>query len=357
MARRPWIRNLEAGVLYETFLVAAVASVLGIRFFLRLTGYPQLGGEQLHIAHMLWGGFLLTGAVVIQLGFLGRTARWTAALLGGVGFGTFIDELGKFITQDNDYFYRPTAALIYVLFVLLYVTTWRIRTGRKVSPQEYLVNALQEMEEVALIDLDEEERRRALRHLSKSDPTNPLVRPLTQTLETARVVPTIAPPWLERLKRSGRRTYARVSGIPAFSRILAAFFAMLIGIKLYHGLIEVPLRRWGPTSLPILGLGPPLDGAGLLEWLEVTSSFVSGGLMLIGLIQMRRSRLHSYGWFKRAVLVSIFLTQVFQFYREQFVALTGLALQILLLWMLDYAIEQERLEHPHAGESDATVRD
>ncbi len=39
---------------------------------------PELGGHGLHIAHLLWGGF-------------------------------FIDELGKFITQDNDYFFKPAA--------------------------------------------------------------------------------------------------------------------------------------------------------------------------------------------------------------------------------------------------------
>jgi hypothetical protein len=51
-----WVRNSDANELFEIFLVAAVTAVLGIRVFLRVTGYPTLGGETLHIAHMLWGG-------------------------------------------------------------------------------------------------------------------------------------------------------------------------------------------------------------------------------------------------------------------------------------------------------------
>ncbi|MGH7908854.1 MAG: hypothetical protein ACRENW_03265, partial [Thermodesulfobacteriota bacterium] len=56
-----WIstRNFDAGNYLENFLVAAVAAVLVIRLFLKMTGYPQIGGSSLHIAHMLWGGLLM----------------------------------------------------------------------------------------------------------------------------------------------------------------------------------------------------------------------------------------------------------------------------------------------------------
>ena len=54
--RHLFARNIEAGNLLESFLVSAVASVLAIRSFLYLTGYPQLSGRGLHIAHLLWGG-------------------------------------------------------------------------------------------------------------------------------------------------------------------------------------------------------------------------------------------------------------------------------------------------------------
>jgi hypothetical protein len=46
--------------------------------------------------------------------------------------------------------------------------------------------------------------------------------------------------------------------------------------------------------------------------------------------------------FQAAVLVSLCLTQVFAFYTDQFVALTGLAINLLILITLRYMISQEQ---------------
>ena len=70
---------------------------------------------------MLWGGLLMLAALVIVLSFLGRAAERVSAIIGGIGFGMFIDEVGKFVTSDNNYFFRPAASLIYVIFILLFL--------------------------------------------------------------------------------------------------------------------------------------------------------------------------------------------------------------------------------------------
>jgi hypothetical protein len=69
-----------------------------------VTGYPQIGNDVLHIAHALWGGLLLLVALMLPLAFANRRFLQASAWLGGVGAGLFIDEVGKFITQANDYF-------------------------------------------------------------------------------------------------------------------------------------------------------------------------------------------------------------------------------------------------------------
>ena len=127
--RVPFVRVLKLSRLLETFFIASVTSVLVIRAFLASTGYPQLGGHGLHIAHLLWGGLLMLIALVLLLAFIGRHLQSSAALLGGIGFGTFIDELGKFITSDNNYFFQPAIPLIYMIFVLLFLSFRELRSN------------------------------------------------------------------------------------------------------------------------------------------------------------------------------------------------------------------------------------
>src|SRR6202011_2316027 len=80
----------------------------------------------------------------------------------------FIDELGKFITSDNNYFYRPAIALIYVVFVLLFLW-WRSLERHRVWDEEtYLANALMLLQDAALHDLDPREKYHLLHWLRQS---------------------------------------------------------------------------------------------------------------------------------------------------------------------------------------------
>jgi hypothetical protein len=129
MRRSPFqhlVRAPDADLL-DAFLISAVATVIVIRIFLEATGYPQLGGGGLHIAHVLWGGLGMLVAIVLLLLYISPTTRLIAALAGGAGFGAFVDELGKFVTSDNDYFFKPTAAILYALFVVLF--SRHVRSG------------------------------------------------------------------------------------------------------------------------------------------------------------------------------------------------------------------------------------
>jgi divalent metal cation (Fe/Co/Zn/Cd) transporter len=38
-----------------------------------------------------------------------------SALLSGIGIGLFINEVGKFITQTNDYFFPPALSHLWLL--------------------------------------------------------------------------------------------------------------------------------------------------------------------------------------------------------------------------------------------------
>jgi hypothetical protein len=110
------IRYIHYKLLIEEFLISSLVAILSIRFFLKISNYPRLGGDILHISHMLWGGLLMFIAIILLLTLMNNEVKRVAAIIGGLGFGTFIDELGKFITSDNNYFYQPTFALIYIFF-------------------------------------------------------------------------------------------------------------------------------------------------------------------------------------------------------------------------------------------------
>ena len=106
MKRGFFVRRIDAINQFEVFFVAAVATILTVRAVLAATGWPQLGGGKIHFAHLLWGGLGMLIAIILLIAMEGRLWNVLGAPAGGIGFGLFIDELGKFITSDNDYFFR-----------------------------------------------------------------------------------------------------------------------------------------------------------------------------------------------------------------------------------------------------------
>src|SRR3989344_1438116 len=176
-------RDIEAGDFIEYFLISGVASTLIIRTFLSLTSYPQLGGQNFHIAHMLWGGFLMMIALLSLFIFLNKEVKYFASIVGGIGFGAFLDELGKFVTSDNNYFYRPTIAIIYVIFVLLFLAARAVEKYFKFTKDEDDVNAIETTKQALIHDLDEKEKRSALSYFHKSDIENPIVKAMLNVLQ------------------------------------------------------------------------------------------------------------------------------------------------------------------------------
>lgn len=157
LIRRPVKRQGSEQYIFITLLSFA-ASVILTRLFLTLTGYPQLGGGGFHIAHVLWGGLLLFAASLLPLIVANRWAYTLCAVLAGAGVGLFIDEVGKFITQSNDYFYPLAAPIIYALFLVTVMLYLRVRRPPLRGPRAELYRAFDAMEEVLEHDLDAQER-------------------------------------------------------------------------------------------------------------------------------------------------------------------------------------------------------
>jgi hypothetical protein len=153
----------------ETNILISLAgfglTVAGTRVYLELTGYPQVGGSVLHIAHAIWGGLLLFVAVLVTLILANRWALTVSAMLSGIGVGLFIDEVGKFITQKNDYFFPPAAPLIYASFLLMVLLFLLVRRSRPANPRASMYRVLLGLREVLDNNLDPRERDHLLADL------------------------------------------------------------------------------------------------------------------------------------------------------------------------------------------------
>jgi hypothetical protein len=328
MGRRQlaWIRDIDFGQRLQTFLISAIAMVLVIRTQLWLTNYPQLGGHGLHIAHLLWGGLFMAITIGMLLVYRSRAVYTWAAVLGGIGFGFFIDELGKFITEDNDYFYRPAAALIYLIFIGIFLFIRWFDRRKGLTATEAVANAIGILSGAASGDLNERDRQRALQLLDQVDDDTPLVANTRLLLEEVRALPAPQPSRIDRFVTRTQDWYLGLVEQQWFTRLVC----WLVGF-------------WAAfTMLAMLGIVlsffidldvDDVDKLTFANWAGLISSTVSAALVLAGIRRILGGRRQAgYALFERSFLVAIFITSVFSFYESQFGAVFGLGLNVLLLF-------------------------
>lgn len=320
------IRYSEAGDLLEIFLVSAVVSLISIRVYLSLTGFPQIGVGDFHIAHMLWGGFGMMIALLSMFVLLNNEIKYFSAIIGGIGFGAFIDELGKFITADNNYFFQPTVALIYVIFVLIFLLARFFENNQKMTNKEYIINTLEIVKDIFSHDFDSDDKKKALKFLQKLDSKDPFIKDLHRLIKRVRIDEDDASDILKKLKHFLHKLYLEVVQKKWFKLV---FFLVFIASGIYSLARGFYYFGWEQN---------------LSFWANgyIFSAAFSGLLIVIGLATMRRSRLSGYLWFKRGVLVSIFLTQFFLFYKNQMSAVIGLGESLCFLLIIQYLINQEK---------------
>lgn len=152
------VRRRGAERYLQLTVLSFAASVSLTRLILELTGYPQLGNSTLHIAHVLYGGVILYAASLLPLLYANRWAYTWTAILSGVGVGLFIDEVGKFITQTNDYFFPAAAPIIYAFFLLTVLLYQRTLSEPERDIRSSLYTVIEILQEVLDHDLEPTER-------------------------------------------------------------------------------------------------------------------------------------------------------------------------------------------------------
>jgi hypothetical protein len=318
------VRRVTAMHDFEIFFVSAVATILLVRAILAATGWPQLGGGKIHFAHLMWGGIGMLIAFILFMAMQGRLWGQLATLSAGIGFGLFLDELGKFITSDNDYFFQPAVAIMYVLFVVLFfLFRWLGRMDR-MSPETALVNSFDFAKEAVMRAMDRGERDEALSMLGRADQTDPVVQALTTVLRRVEP-PARGPNAAIRATNAAKTWYDGLIARRWFRRLVVGWLIFTSAVALLLPLLDIV----APGRLTFAQTGSLLSGV------------VTGVLVAIGVVRWRRSRLSAYRWFERGALFAILVGAFFSFHQNQVGAVFGLLWLLLTLAVIRSTISAE----------------
>jgi hypothetical protein len=274
---------------YLTWLAVAFGvTVVATRLYLSLTGYPQIGGGTIHLAHAVWGGLLLIVSALWVLSWSHRGALTTSAVLAGVGSGLFIDEIGKFITRDNDYFFPLAAPIIYVTGIAL-VALVLVVNRRALTPDEHAAAALERFADALGAGLTPGTRGRlradldALGQAGDRPDLTALAIGLDAWLTRYAPADRDVPSRLERLQTANLRWSARVPlGLLRAGHVVINVVLVLVGLLAALVALALWLVRDVPDSSLDLQEGS-LHGRGAF----VTLALVSVMLMGVGVLGAR----------------------------------------------------------------------
>lgn len=324
------VRNVEFAQLFDTFFITAITTILAVRFYLKVTGYPEIGNSTLHISHLLPGSLLMLASILVLLAAVNRAARGFAAVLAGIGFGLAWDELGKFITKDNNYFFHATPGLIYLTFVILYLLV-RYSAQRRFSQDDYMANVLDLLKDAAIKDLDHREYRHAKELLEHVSPHHVMYGPTKEMLEKVKPAPDRQPSLLDKLIQAFKWPLLMLSKQEYFPRLV-------VNVALVYGLVSLmaAIFFFAGAALP--------DSIHVTNFLQGDESDLLGGVSALisallaaaGVYKYTRGRSRkAYKYFEQGLLVNIFIGQVVLFFKSQGVALVWLAVTLLLLINLE----------------------
>lgn len=331
------------------FLVTAASSVLLTRLYLYLFDYPQIGRGQFHIAHAIIGGALLTISCLLLLSFHGRRVRQFSAVLAGWGFGLFIDEIGKFITRDNNYFYQPAPVIIYLCFIIFFFIYRRLDRYTPKDARELSYDLIEKLEDLADNRFFQQNRVAIENTISKilhiqRKSHNYFAQGVMQLLAA---VPVWENPRPHRIYTNLRTSWKWLDDFAAERRPV---FYFLIGVFVVY----VGLTFWTMTAFLYRLHRDTLDPVryGLLtrtDWFvyvaELSSQFVSALWMCQGFWRLvRRQRRRALILFKNGLAINILVTHVFAFYIEQFSAAISLMIMLVLFVLVENILEENESE-------------
>ena len=351
-----WTNNIRKPVQREgadfyllITLLSFAASVTLTRLFLQLTGYPQLGGGELHIAHVLWGGLILFVASLLPLVLSNRWVYRVSAALSGVGIGLFIDEVGKFITKSNNYFYPLAAPIIYAFFLLTVLLYLRVRRPPSREVRTELYRIFDDMEEVLDHDLDPvermeiEERLRFVHDQTQDPDLSSLAGELLDFLDsdTIKLVPQ-RPGYYAKALNTWQRYEERWVDRTKMRVVLSGGLIALGIVALINMVRALPFSFTSTSlqsTLTRLVIQGQVSSAGGLNWFMARLALETmDGLILViaGVLLLIRREAFGIGLGSLGLVLALSMINLLVFYFDQFSTIIAAAFQFSTLLGLGY---------------------
>ncbi len=346
MFKQRLVVRVNADRQWLLMLVAFGVAVVGTRVFLEAAGYPQIGNSQLHFAHALWGGLLQFIALCIFLTYANRWAYSFSAAVGGVGVGLFIDEVGKFITQTNDYFFPFAAPIIYaalLLTALLYLWT---RLQRPQSPRALLYYALEQLKNIVDHDLDLRERTEIAAALhqvigvSNSAEQQKIARVLLELVSEATLIPAPKPGVFKRavdaLKSLEERFFSRATA--NILLLLAFAWNSIGGAVLLSALLMLFSNAQAQIVEPMFFSQSFEVSTDTAQWVlaHALLTLIIGVLYFVAAILLLIRRERSAIYLARiALALQLTLANMLGFYFNQFAMVSATLIEVTILIMVE----------------------
>ncbi len=312
---------------FEAFLFSAIATVVLVRAFLIVTGYPKVGGHGLHVAHVLWGGLLMGAAIAIVMVYPGSRWRHRAAIIGGIGFGLFIDEVGKFLTSSVNYFYKPAIAIIYVVFIAFYLSVRELVMRSPLTQPQRLAIASTALADLSLGQLGSGGREYALGVLADAEPDV-----LGEHLRSALLCEPLSTGTEARLTVWREKLVERARGLLGHPLAHVGVYAVIV-VQLVVVIGQLAVLLIHPT------LGASTGSHTTMRVAEVVTA-ASGAYTLFGLARaVRGDRAGALRVLFRSVLITVLVTQTFVFAEYQALGVVGLVVDLGLFGLLRVAGE------------------
>jgi hypothetical protein len=328
------------------FLVAAAFSVLATRFYLEIFNYPQIARGEIHLAHAIFGAILLSISNIFLFTFHGKTTRQFGAIIGGLGFGQMIDEVGKFITRDNNYFYQPVPMIIYVTFITLFFAYRYLDRYIPNRPKEIIYDTLEHLEELAEDNLHLPTQKWIEKALS------PIALKSHKNYEAfgQSVLGLLTAVEFKSKKRNGYVAKMRSSWqwLDEFTSERRPVFFFLLCVFLVY-IVTTLFSTFSFSQIvwhrQFENLKYEIDNRFemVLIFAQYASQFFSALLMIRGFIYLvRRRRIRALEYFRNGLAVNILITHVFTFYFKQFASVPELIITICMFSIVHNILEEEK---------------